>query len=554
MDNAFACGQPLCVALAEPRPSTQRVGVVNHTRAHIGDGFKAAVRMRWKARYVITVVHVPTINARKILTDLAAVKRRVGPQRAVALGVVIEMMGTKQERIKGAPLRSQTKCGDHRRIFGGGGGRGIRCAHAVSIVQAATVRALPTAIATKPAKSPKPLSRGGYVLLLATVMALPAIGIDMMLPAFDEMRVSMGMAPNSPAIAQTITAYLLGMAVGQLLFGPLTDRIGRRKAALSGIGIYIVASIGAALATTFTPLLMWRFIWGIGAAAGRVVVTAIVRDTFEGDQMARMMSTLLAVFLLVPIVAPSLGAVIADLGPWRWVFWASGLLAAAIGLLVLFRLPETLPDERRKPIRIDVLRRSFTRVLTEPATLIPLLGVTALTAVFNSYLGSTELIIGDVFDRRGQFSIIFGASAAVFGVASLLNSRLVTWFGMNRLLLPVSLFYLSGAVILLGLSLQSSGVPEFWVFMPILSVVLASGMILNPNLNTIAMQPVGDIAGTASSIIGAIALGCGSLVGSMIDRQFQGTVMPYTVALVISALIVFALCWRLRSVNAAPDL
>ncbi len=393
-----------------------------------------------------------------------------------------------------------------------------------------------------------------YVGLLASLMALGALGIDMMLPAFELMRASLGLEPGSPAIAQTVTTYFLGMAGAQLFFGPLSDRYGRRPVVFAGIGIYVIGAVGSALAPSLGVLLFTRFVWGFGSAAGRVVVLAIVRDSFVGDDMARTMSTLMAVFLLVPILAPSLGSLVIDVAPWRTVFWISAVLGVGIAIWASFRLPETLAVADRQPIRVDVLRASAKRVLTEPSSLVPLLGVTVLTSVFTSYLASSEAIIGDVFGRGDQFALIFGATAGVFGLASLLNGRLVGRFGMRRLLAPVMLLYAIAAVALAVVSLTSDGRPEFWVFYPLLALAFASSMILNPNLNTMALVPLGDIAGTASSIIGAISLAAGSIVGALLDRRFDGSVTPLSLAVLTSATITSMLVARVLSNLREDDL
>ncbi len=384
------------------------------------------------------------------------------------------------------------------------------------------------------------------------LMALAALGIDMMLPAFDEMRRSFDLEPGSPRIAQTVTVYFLGMAGAQLLFGPLSDRFGRRPIIFTGIAVYAAGAVGSALAPSLAWLLAFRFVWGVGAASGRTVVMAVVRDSFSGDAMAKMMSTLMAVFLLVPILAPTLGSLIVAVSPWRTIFWASAAIAAALLVWAAARLPETLAVADRQPIRLDVLRSSSRRVFTERRSLVPLLGVTVLTAVFTSYLGSAERIIGEIFDHRGSFALVFGATAAVFGLASLLNGRLVDRFGMRRLMVPCSFLYLAGASVLLMQSIGSDGRPSFWSYMPILALTLGVSMILNPNLVTTALIPLGDIAGTASSLVGAVSLAAGSLVGSFIDRRLDDSVTPFSIALVASGITTVVLIQMLPAIGS-PD-
>ncbi len=401
------------------------------------------------------------------------------------------------------------------------------------------------------APSARPIATGGaeYVLLLASLMATVALGIDMMLPAFDDMRATFGLAPGSTEIAGTLTAYFLGMSAALLVFGPLSDRFGRRRVIFIGLGIYIVGAIGSALAPSLGLLLISRFVWGIGAAGGRVVVMAIVRDTFVGDAMAKTMSTLMAVFLLVPIIAPSIGAAIVAVAPWQMVFWSCAVIGSALAFWTKLRLPETLAVADRQPIKVAVLKRSAARVFTEPATLLPMLGITSITAIFNSYLASSEIIISEIFGRREQFPLIFGATAMVFGAASLLNGRLVDRFGMRRLFVPAMAVFLVGSIGLLAQALSTDGRPSFWLFYPLLAIVLGSSLIVNPNLNAMALMPVGDIAGTASSIVGAVSLASGTLVAAVIDRQIQGSVTPFALALVVSGAVTSALVLRMLAVE-----
>jgi DHA1 family bicyclomycin/chloramphenicol resistance-like MFS transporter len=185
--------------------------------------------------------------------------------------------------------------------------------------------------------------------LMSAIMALMALGIDTMLPAFDEIRTAFNLGDSSPRAGQVITVFFMGLAIAQLVWGPIADRFGRKPVLYAGSIIYVIGAVGSALAPTFELLLLSRFVWGLGAAGARVVATAIIRDRFEGSQMAKAMSQVMAVFMLVPILAPSIGAGLIAIFPWRSIFWFCAVFALAIGLWSL-RMRESLDPGNRRPL------------------------------------------------------------------------------------------------------------------------------------------------------------------------------------------------------------
>src|SRR5687768_12646259 len=204
-------------------------------------------------------------------------------------------------------------------------------------------------------KTRSPLGRIEFTSLLAMSMALAALGIDLMLPAFAAIRRDLQLPANSTAVAGMVTTYFIGLALGQLVYGPVADRYGRKPTLYIGYGVYALGALAAALSPTLPLLLLSRFVWGLGAAGPRVVTLAVIRDSFEGERMSRAMSFVMAVFILVPIAAPALGAAIVSVGSWRWVFGAC-MVAVSIMALWAVRLPETLHEEHRRELR-------FSRVL-----------------------------------------------------------------------------------------------------------------------------------------------------------------------------------------------
>lgn len=365
------------------------------------------------------------------------------------------------------------------------------------------------------------------IALLAFSMALTALGIDLLLPAFGAIRAEYGLAADSNATSGLVTAYFLGLAGGQLLYGVLADVIGRRRALYLGYAIYLLGAVASVFAPSLAALYVARALWGVGAAGSRVVSLAVIRDTWSGDKMSQAMSFVMAVFITVPILAPALGQVIVDLGSWRWIFGACAVGAGLVALWAM-RLPETLHERDRLPLRADRLVAATTAVLREPRTMWPALAMTALYGVFTSWIASSELIISDIFGRGEQFPVIFGGLAGALGVGMLVNARIVDRVGTPRVTRWAATGYVAASAVLAVVALVSGGVPPFWPFIVTLGVVLGSHALLVPNINSLAMEHVGHVAGTASSVIGALQIAGGALLGSVLDRMLDGSVTPMT--------------------------
>ncbi len=392
---------------------------------------------------------------------------------------------------------------------------------------------------TIPSTGLRPMSRRELIALMSLSMALTALSIDLMLPAFGEIRAAFDIAPDSSQTAAIVTVFMVGIAIAQLFYGPFADRFGRKPVLYVGFGFYALGAMGAALAPSFELLLASRLLWGIGSAGPRVLTLAIIRDTHEGDQMARMMSIIMAVFILVPVMAPSVGAAIITVTPWRGLFWFCVIYVVAIGLWAR-RLPETLHPEDRIELRFDGIRRAAGLVVGQRRAMALAGAMMILFAAFVSYLGTSELIIGDVFDMAGQFPLVFGGMAGLMGVATLVNAKIVGRFGSRRLVRIVLGGYVAAAAVLVAIALSSDGRPAFWLFAPILAGVLGSHALIIPNLNTMAMEPMARVAGTASAVIGTLQVGGGALLGSFIDRAYDGTVTPLAVGFLVSGVLALA--------------
>ena len=363
-------------------------------------------------------------------------------------------------------------------------------------------------------------------------MSTTALSIDLMLPAFDDMRATFGLEPDSTDVARVVTAFFLGLAIGQIFYGPFADRFGRKPVLYASFGIYAIAAACSALAPTLELVFVSRFVWGMGAAGARVVAVAIVRDTYEGDEMARAMSFIMGIFILVPILAPSLGALIILVGPWQWVFWACAIVVVLVAIWAR-RMPETLDEADRLELRWTAVLAALRRVATTRETAGYTLAMMLLFGGFTSYLASSELIISEIFDRDSQFPVIFGAVAAVIGAAAFINASLVRRFGVHALL-PVALgLYVVGTATLLVVAVSSNGRPGFWLFFVVLAATLSFHIVLIPGFNALAMAPLGDIAATASAAIGAVSSAGGALIGAVIDRNIHGSVTPLALGMFV---------------------
>jgi len=384
------------------------------------------------------------------------------------------------------------------------------------------------------------------LVMISSIMALTAMGIDLLLPAFDDIRAAFELPEDSNQVSQVITVFFLGLAVAQLIWGPLADRFGRKKILYFSMGVYIFGAALSALAPSFAWLLIGRFVWGTGAAGTRVVAIAIVRDSFEGSKMAQAMSQIMAVFVLVPVFAPSFGALLLVLFNWQSLFWFCVIWAGGIVVWTM-RLRETLRPEHRRELEFASIAAGFKLVVSNRITFGYTIATLFLQAIFTAYLGSSERIISDIFDRGDQFPVVFGAVAILFGLGAVINGQVVGRFGVYRLIRVMFMAAMGMGIALLGLALLTDGRPSFWVYMPLLGIMLSMFMFLMPNLNTAALEPMGAVAGTATSLTGAIRTAGGALLGAIVDAQLSDTVLPFSIAIVIfMALAIATTRWAER--------
>lgn len=385
----------------------------------------------------------------------------------------------------------------------------------------------------------RPISTLEYRAFLGFAMAGTALSIDLVLPAFSRIREDFGLDPESAATAGLITAFFLGLALGQIPMGLVSDRYGRRVSFRISAAIFVIGALGALVSPSLGLMIAARFVWGLGSAGMRLTTTAMVRDRFVGADMAREMSFIWTVFMVVPVLAPSLGSALIAVLPWRSTFAFCALFAAALVVWHL-RMPETLAPADRQPMQVGQLAVAGRAIASSPGALGYTLAMMPLFAAFSSYLASSERIIGDVFDRRDQFPYVFGAIALTMTAAALTVGRRVVKIGLDRLILGALVVYVGLSAVLLVISRSGGGRPGFWVYLPVLAVALACHNVMFPNLNAASMVPVGHVAGTAAAVIGTTSTVVGALVGAIIDHQFDGTVNPFSTACLVAGVLALA--------------
>ena len=361
-----------------------------------------------------------------------------------------------------------------------------------------------------------------FVVLAAALMATQAIAIDAMLPAFPQIVRVLHVEKENHG-QWIIMVYMAGMGVGQLLWGVFSDRFGRRNVILGGTGMYVIAALVCGFSHSFETLLMWRFIHGV-AAASVTVVRSVVRDLYSGRHMARVMSLTFMVFLMVPILAPTLGQLILLAATWRYIFFAAGAFALTVLIWAALRLPETLHPEYRMTLDPAHIWSAAKFVLGNRISMCYTLCMGLMFGALMSYVAMVPQIFAEVFHRSNLMPSMFALCAAFMGIASFLNSRIVVRVGMRRISQVGLLTYL--VVTLAHMLVALWGFERLWTFVLLQGITMACFSLSVSNFGAMAMEPVGHVAGLGASVQGFVSSFGGALVGALIGRQFNGTTVP----------------------------
>ena len=368
-----------------------------------------------------------------------------------------------------------------------------------------------------------------FILFMALVSAMAALAVDMPLPAFEQMRAAFGLAPDATDLALTMTLFFMGMAVGTLFYGPISDTVGRKRVLLASMVLYGGAALVAALAPSLPVLYASRFAWGLAAAGPRTLSQAIVRDRFAGTAMARVMTLIQAAFFIGPIIAPVLGKALVEIGSWRWVM-AFGIFSALAVTLWSLRMGETLAREARRSMQLGAVIIGFRTVLQNRVATGYMLANTFAFAAFYSFLASTELIFSSVYGRPGWFVPYFTTMSVVSALVALGVNRVLRSIEARRMALAAGMAYSAVSAALLGVTVAGDGVPPLLLWLVLFSLANSCHTAFFPTGISLALEPMGALAGTAASVIVFSTSLLGSLLASFTDRAIDDTVMPISVA------------------------
>ena len=384
-----------------------------------------------------------------------------------------------------------------------------------------------------------------FICLMAVLMSMVALAIDAVLPALTKIGESLG-AETANSTQLIISVFFIGMSFGQMVYGPISDSFGRKKALYLGMFIFLLGSIVSLVATSFTFMLIGRACQGFGISSCRVIALAMIRDKFEGREMARIMSLIMVFFIMVPAIAPSLGQLVLFYADWRAIFLMVVVVAVIGFIWLFFRQTETLPIEKRRPFLPATIAAGIVETLKHPLSRSYTLASGMIFGAFLSYLSSAPQILQVQYGLGEAFSLYFGGLAVTLGISSFFTSRLVMRFGMEKLSF-FALIFLSLISALFSLYAWSvSGHPPLVYFMAYLTLAFLCFGVLFGGFNTLAVQPLGHIAGVATSVISSVQTLVSVAVGGLIGQCYNGTVLPLVLGFFLCGLTSLAIVIYVR--------
>ena len=374
--------------------------------------------------------------------------------------------------------------------------------------------------------------------MTAMLMALNALAIDIMLPALPDMAVSFGLAqalehpiqcpavldPNSNDQQLIIVSYMLGFGVSQLIYGPLTDRFGRRRVLFVSLFFYVLAAILCIYAPNFDLLIAARVFMGASAGGSQVIAVSAARDLNIGRQMAKVMSLVMIVFMVGPILAPFMGQVLLQFMTWHGIFWVLAAFGVFMFLWVLIRLPETLPPERRIPLNPRSMLRSYWQVIRTREALGYTIASGFLFGALMSYISSSEQLFHNVYPTGDQFPLWFAGAAIAMTASNLINSRIVEKQGMRKISHAALIAFVIVSAVHASFAL--AGPVDFPIFYSLLLAAFFCIGFQGPNYNAIAMERLGAFAGSGAALIGFASSFVSASIGGLVARQFDCTITP----------------------------
>ena len=392
--------------------------------------------------------------------------------------------------------------------------------------------AVAVAVAAEPAGAP--IGFVEFVALVAALMSLAALGIDSMLPALPAIGRSLGIATENQR-QFIVTAFVLGFGIAQLAHGPLADRFGRRTVLLWAIGGYVIANIACAVSASFVLLLAARVFGGAMVAATRVATVAMVRDCYHGRPMARVMSIAFMVFMIVPVLAPAFGQTVLLFANWRGIFWVVAGLSLLVWTWFFIRMPETLHADAQQPLSVKRVAGGWKQTLSDRWSLGYTLASTSLMGALYGYLNSVQQIMFDTFRHPQLLAVMFAVTAALMAAANLTNARLVMRLG-TRL---ISHSAVTALVVLsaIHLAVALAGYETLVGFVILQALTMGCFGLATSNFSSMAMENMGGIAGTASSVQGFTSVTFGAMIGVVIGQAFDGTTAPLAAGFLLCGIV-----------------
>ena len=376
-----------------------------------------------------------------------------------------------------------------------------------------------------------------FLIFLALMTSVVAMTIDAVLPALDAISDELAFTGENDRQLIVMLVFV-GMGASQVVYGPLSDGIGRKRTAMLGWAVFIFGTLLAMFAVTPAMMFTGRLLQGLGAGGPRTVAMAVVRDLYEGRPMARILSLVMTIFMLVPMLAPIIGQGVEMIGGWRAIFGLYLAMALVSGGWYLFGVPETLPPAQRRPLSPRPVIAAFAEVLGTRATMFYTFAASMVFGAFVVYLATAQQVLEEGYALGPLFPWAFGALAVAFTLASFTNSKLVMRFGMRRLsiIALVQMIAVSTVAALLSWLGGNGGVPPLWLFMVLMSLIFFSVAVLFANLNALALEPLGHLAGTAASVVNTVATLGAVPVGYLVSQSYDGSVVPLFIGFAVLGL------------------
>lgn len=394
-----------------------------------------------------------------------------------------------------------------------------------------------------------PLRTPEFVVLFSLTTSLIALSIDAMLPALKAIGEDLAVVDANDT-QFIITLFIFGMVFGEIFFGPLSDAVGRKRAILAGLAIYAAGAVISMTAGSLEMILLGRFVQGIGVSGPKIASRALIRDLYQGEAMARIMSFIMMVFILTPMLAPALGQLVLTLADWRAIFFAFLALAALVGAWLQLRQPETLPPARRLAFSPGTIFANARLILRHGPVMAYTFSAGFIFGALLLYLSTSQALFLDLYDIEETFPLYFAILALAIGFASFSNSQLVMRLGMR----PLALGALTGLIVfgsaLLGVTVAYDGVPPFPAFMALCFMVFFCNGLLFGNLNALAMQSLGRVAGLGASIVSSVSSLVAVVLAIAVGRFYDQTAVPLALGFIAAGAASLTLVLAVRKSQA----